>query len=44
VRQAVLRRTATTTLRALKPAIALRNPEPGLLFHSDRGIEYCANG
>jgi transposase InsO family protein len=30
------------TLRALKRAIALRQPKPGLIFHSDRGIEYCA--
>jgi len=35
-------RTTTVTLRALKRAIALRNPKPGLLFHSDRGIEYSA--
>ena len=32
------------TLRALKRAIALREPKPGLLFHSDRGIEYSAYG
>ena len=25
-------------------AIAVRNPRPGLLFHSDRGIEYSAYG
>jgi len=37
-------RTTTVTLRALKRAIALRNPKPGLLFHSDRGIEYSAYG
>jgi putative transposase len=30
------------TLRALKRAITLRDPKPGLLFHSDRGIEYSA--
>jgi putative transposase len=35
-------RTQAVTLRALKRAIALRRPEPGLLFHSDRGIEYSA--
>jgi putative transposase len=35
-------RTAHVTLRALKRAIALRDPKPGLLFHSDRGIEYSA--
>jgi transposase InsO family protein len=37
-------RTAEVTLRALKRAIALRDPKPGLLFHSDRGIEYSAYG
>jgi transposase InsO family protein len=35
-------RTAEVTLRALKRAIALRDPKPGLLFHSDRGIEYSS--
>ena len=37
-------RTIEVTLRALKRAIAVRNPRPGLLFHSDRGIEYSAYG
>ena len=37
-------RTTHVTLRALRRAIALRNPRPGLLFHSDRGIEYSAYG
>ena len=37
-------RTVEVTLRALKRAIALRSPKPGLLFHSDRGIEYSAYG
>lgn len=37
-------RTTDVTLRALKRAIASRNPKPGLLFHSDRGIEYSAYG
>ena len=37
-------RTTEVTLRALKRAIALREPKPGLLFHSDRGIEYSAYG
>jgi transposase InsO family protein len=37
-------RTQEVTLRALKRAIALRDPKPGLLFHSDRGIEYSAYG
>jgi transposase InsO family protein len=35
-------RTTEVTLRALKRAIAARNPAPGLLFHSDRGIEYSS--
>jgi len=30
-------------LRALKMAIALRRPEPGLIHHSDRGSQYVAN-
>jgi transposase InsO family protein len=37
-------RTTEVTLRALRRAIALRDPKPGLLFHSDRGIEYAAYG
>ncbi len=37
-------RTTDVTLRALKRAIAARDPKPGLLFHSDRGIEYSAYG
>lgn len=35
-------RTVAITLRALKRAIALRDPKPRLIFHSDRGIEYSA--
>ena len=35
-------RTTSVTLRALRRAIALRNPKPGLMFHSDRGIEYSS--
>lgn len=35
-------RTTQVTLRALKRAIAARDPRPGLLFHTDRGIEYAA--
>jgi len=35
-------RTTEVTLRALKRAIAARDPKPGLLFHTDRGIEYSA--
>jgi transposase InsO family protein len=37
-------RTTEVTLRALKRAISSRDPKPGLLFHSDRGIEYSAYG
>src|SRR5438876_12126686 len=37
-------RTTDVTLRALKRAIALRDPKPGLLFHSARGIGYSAYG
>lgn len=37
-------RTTDVTLRALKRAISSRDPKPGLLFHSDRGIEYSAYG
>jgi len=37
-------RTTDVTVRALKRAIAARGPKPGLLFHSDRGIEYSAYG
>ncbi|PCI41733.1 MAG: hypothetical protein COB46_02815 [Rhodospirillaceae bacterium] len=29
-------------LRALKRAITLRRPKPGLIHHSDRGSQYCA--
>ncbi len=29
---------------ALRRAIARRQPEPGLLFHSDRGSEFAAQG
>jgi transposase InsO family protein len=30
-------------LRALREAIALRNPAEGLIHHSDRGSQYCSN-
>ncbi len=30
------------TLRALNQAVAKRRPPPGLIFHTDRGIEYYA--
>ena len=35
-------RTMHVTLRVLKRALAERRPQPGLIFHSDRGIEYSA--
>lgn len=35
-------RKAALTCEALKMAIAVRQPEAGLWFHSDRGIEYAA--
>ena len=35
-------RKASLTCEALKMAIAVRQPEAGLWFHSDRGIEYAA--
>lgn len=31
------------TLRALNNAVSKRRPTPGLIFHTDRGIEYYAN-
>lgn len=31
------------TLRALNNAVSKRRPPPGLIFHTDRGIEYYAN-
>lgn len=35
-------RTTTLTLAALKYALRDRKPSPGLIFHTDRGIEYTA--
>lgn len=36
-------RTVALTLAALRRAARARRPPPGLIFHSDRGIEYAAN-
>ena len=36
------RKDVALTLRALNRAVANRRPEPGLIFHTDRGIEYAA--
>ena len=35
-------RTVALTLAALRSAAQRRRPKPGLIFHSDRGIEYAA--
>jgi transposase InsO family protein len=34
--------TAETTVKALSMAVGTRKPKGDLLFHSDRGIQYCA--
>jgi transposase InsO family protein len=31
-----------TTIPALEMAVANRQPRDGLIFHSDRGVQYCA--
>ena len=36
-------RNVVLTLRALNHAVAKRRPPSGLIFHTDRGIEYYAN-
>jgi|TARA_B100000315_G_C14510587_1_gene556744 transposase InsO family protein len=33
-----------TVLTALSGAVWQRRPEPGLMIHSDRGIQYCCDG
>jgi transposase InsO family protein len=34
--------TPDTTIAALKMAVRNRPPQDGLIFHSDRGVQYCA--
>ena len=33
-----------TVLKALSRAVWQRSPQPGLMIHSDRGIQYCCEG
>jgi transposase InsO family protein len=35
-------KSLAVTTRALQRAVAVRHPPPGLMFHSDRGVEYVA--
>lgn len=37
------RLTTDLTLGALKKAVRRRNPSPGLIFHSDQGVQYAAD-
>ena len=36
--------TASTTIPALQMAVKNRAPHENLIFHSDRGVQYCARG
>lgn len=36
------RMTTALTARALRNAVAIKRPAPGLIHHSDRGAQYCA--
>lgn len=38
-----IRLTASLVLQALKQAILIRNPPPGLLIHTDRGSQYTSD-
>jgi transposase InsO family protein len=35
--------TSETTIAALEMAVKNRTPQDGLIFHSDRGVQYCAH-
>ena len=35
--------TAETTVKALEAACLNRRPQKGLIFHSDRGVQYCSS-
>lgn len=37
------RLTADIVLRAFHQAIGMRHPAPGLIFHSDRGVQYACS-
>jgi putative transposase len=35
--------TKELAIKAMNMAIKLESPKPGLIFHSDRGSQYCSN-